>query len=195
MKQDQIVFQAKASAEGRSRVFLRSREEVDGGSSLASVVAKDFRLGAEGEGLTDALFKLDDLDKRAERTFTILGKEAKAAHRRMDNHFPTFESRMSVLEDKLSNMVLALDTFKRDISSITDDVAKMGQRITQLGYEIDHLTDSAGLCEEAQKDSQDYIVEVRDGLSTIRKEVEDLKRFNEKVVLFYSEDDTEPSAI
>lgn len=189
---DQIMFQVKTTPEGKNRVYLKSWEDREGDATLASVIAADFRLGGtDGEGLSDALNKLHELDKRYDKVTNTTTKEAKAAHRRMDQAFPTLDSRLSSLEDSLAQTSDSISTIKDHLKTIEDSILKIEKNMAELNYENDHLTDLAAACDDARKCSESRIDDLQAGLSSIENDVTALRKFNDKVVLFYSDDEAQ----
>lgn len=186
---DQISFQVKTTAEGKNRVYLKSWEDIDGSATLASVIASDFRLAADGEGLADALTRLHDLDKRYEKAATTTSKEAKAAHRRMDQAFPTMDSRMSNLEDQLETVVTSVESLKKHMNALTESILKVEKNMAELNYENEHLTDMIVALEDSKKTSGLFLDNLRTDLASVETGIADLRKFNDKVVLFYTEDD------
>ncbi len=186
---DQIVFQVKTSAEGKNRVYLKSWDDADGTATLASVIASDFRVGADGEGLADALTRLHELDKRYEKAANTTNKEAKAAHRRMDQAFPSMDSRMSNLEESLEQVRTSVDSVKGQLQAINDAILRVEKNIAQVNYETEHLTDMIVALEESKKTNETLIDDLQTDLASVEKEVVVLRKFNDKVVLFYTEDE------
>jgi chromosome segregation ATPase len=186
---DQITFQVKTSAEGKSRVYLKSWEDADGTATLASVIAKDFRLRAGGEGLSDAFLKLDELDKKYEKAATFTNKEAKAAHKRMDHAFPSLDSRMTTIEEWLGGVTGSIEALKQQLTDIHDSVIKVEKNVAELNYDTDQLKETIHACETGNKTSDLLLEKLESDIAVMKDEVIDLRKFNDKVVLFYSEDD------
>ncbi len=186
---DQIIFQVKTSAEGKNRVFLKSWEDNDGSATLASVIASDFRLTADGEGLADALTRIHELDKRYEKSSNTTNKEAKAAHRRMDQAFPTMDTKLLSLEARLAQVNNAVESLKSHVNALTESILKVEKNLAQLNYENEQFTDLIVTLEESTKSNEAMIEDLQTDISVARKDVVDLRKFNDKVVLFYTEDE------
>jgi chromosome segregation ATPase len=178
---DQIAFQVKDTPEGgKSRVFVRSRDDSDS-SALASVFAKDFRLGAHGESLAEAFAKLTDLDNRFEKTTFNISRETKAAHRRMDHTFPSLDVRLSVLEEKNAKMIERSNALSDNVHAMQEQIARLQADSTRLSNLIDAL---GTVNEELVSEVSDFKIRIDE----TQEDMSDLKRFNEKVVLFYDEE-------
>jgi chromosome segregation ATPase len=196
---EQVVFQAKAHPEGRSRVYLGNQEEADG--ILAHLIAKDFKLGSNGDSLYDVSRRLEDQEKKIERLTTALSKEMKAVHRRMDHGFPSLDARLSTLEDKLAEMVNIMEETNVDLSTYNGNLVKVEKNVAQLNYETENLTDVAALCEESHKDMEAMAEYLQDHMQKLSEDIIQLRQFNKKVVLFGDPDDetpqtrTEPEAV
>ena len=179
MSGDQVVFQTRASNEsGKSRVFVRNREDTEG-STLASVYAKDFRLGTDGDGLIGAFTRIQDLDRKCDRTFTAISKEGKAAHRRMDQTFPSIDARLSILEDTQAKLIKKIEDTSQGIASVMDSVRRNQDELAIIRSK----TESTGQA------YLDIVASVESAIKRIGDELGELKKFNEKVVLFYGDDE------
>lgn len=184
---DQITFQVKTSTEGKSRVYLKSWEDADGTATLASVIANDFRLAADGGSLSAAFARLSELDKKCEKAVT--NKEAKAAHKRMDHAFPSLDTRITTIEDWLGDLTSSIELLKQHASEIKDSLTNVEKNVAALNYDNEQLRETIHTCEEGNKASDLLLESLGSDITLMKDEVIDLRKFNDKVVLFYSEDE------
>ena len=181
MKSELVVFQAATPTEGRNRVFVKSKEDTDGNSSLALVIGKDFRLGTNGESLSDTITKTNDLDRKIER----VGKESKAAHRRLDNAMPSISTLETSVAEMAADFQHRMESFEKSVASEIERLNAIEGRLTAMTERLESIgnavLENEGELQKVQEDIDSLLAVNR----KIEADIANIHTFNEKVVLVY----------
>ncbi len=93
------------------------------------------------------------------------------------------------MEESLEQVRTSVDSVRGQLQEITDAILRVDKNIAQVNYETEHLTDMIVALEESKKTSETLIDDLQTDLASVEKEVVVLRKFNDKVVLFYTEDE------